>query len=427
MAKLGTTTSGGLSKYVSGTVGELEISMKSAQKVTHNGQAVVIAKTQQNQDTLKQFADLAMKQATEKDALALTLTTNSGKTINFKGFEKPKAAGGNRGDMAEGIIGAAIAARFINKNKAITPALVKDVLRQLTPKKSANGKGLICDIEMVSLNQNPNVKDTVRFYLSLAEINMTNLLDSKNWTSLDDLIQSGVKYANGNTVKAWSKLLYENNQKNFIEVLSDGLGNQTGTKVDVAVRVDNEKTNINVSLKAGDVKQFGQVGGSEFEKQIVLWSTLCMVDVYSLESKYNKLVEEKKVPQAVYMTYEYVAKQMNAMLKVPKQKESFLNALGSGIEYFATLREENVTLVQMNKSEAKVYNFKGVAKAIAPLDLEVIVKDSAGKPKLILQDKKKRALLEVRVKAENKPNGEVYIRNYIEKGALMGDLIAMYA
>lgn len=427
MAKLASTTSGGLSKYVSPLIGELEISMKSAQGVTHNGQRVVIAKTQENQNALKKFAELAMKQATEKEALNLSLTTNANKVITFKGFEKPKASGGNRGDMAEGIIGAAIAARFINKNKDITPSLVKDVLRKCVTKKSANGKGLIVDQEMVSVNENPKVKDTVRFYLSLAEINMTNLLDSKQWSALDDLIMSGVKYANGNTVKAWSKLLYENNQKNYIEVLSDGLGNQTGTKVDVSVKVDNEKTNINVSLKAGDVKQFGQVGGSEFEKQIVLWSTLCMIDVYSLEAKYNKLVEEKKVPEAVYMTYEYAAKQINAMLKVPAQKEKFLKALGSGIEYFATLREENVTLVQMNKSEAKVYNFKGVAAAIAPLDLECIIKDSAGKPKMILQDKKKRSLLEVRVKAEGKPNGSVYIRNYVEKGALMGDLIAMYA
>ena len=428
MAQIRTTSPGQLTKYVAPLIGEIEISMMNQQGIIWNGQRVVIAKTQQNQETLKQFQKLATNRATEKDSYALVLTTNSNKTITMGSFEKPKTgAVGNRGDMAEGIIGAAIAARFINKNKDITPALVKKFLTKLTPKKAPNGKGLVCDITMPSPNANSNVTDDCRFYLSLADVNMTGLLDKKNWPTLEDLFMSGVKYANGNTVKAWSKLLYENNQHNKIEVLSDGLGNQTGTKVDVSVMVDGQKTNINVSLKAGDVKQFGQVGGSEFEKQVTLWDTLAKINVKSLETKYNRLVSEKKVPEAVYMTYEFAAKQINAMLKAPTSKKKFLSDLGSGIEYFATLREENVTLVQMNNSTAKIYNFKGVADTIAPLDLECIIKDSAGKPKMILQDKKKRPLLEVRVKAENKPNGGIYIRNYVEKGALMGDLIALYA
>ena len=428
MALLRTTSPGQLAKYVGPLVGEIEQAMMNAQGITWNGNRVVIAKTMQNQQVLKEFQKLALNRATEKDSYALVLTTNQNKAVTMGSFEKPKTgAVGNRGDIAEGIIGAAIAARFINKNKDITIQDIKNVLMKLDPKKSVNGKGFICDITLPSLNKNPKVVDDCRFYLSLAEVNMSGLLNKNYWASLNDLFRSGMRYANGNTVKAWSKLLYENNQKNFIEVLSDGLSNQTGTKVDVAVKVDNQKTDINVSLKAGDVKQFGQVGGSEFEKQIALWSTLCSIDVISLETKYNKLVEQKQVEKAVYMTYEYVAQQINRMISAPASKKKFLQNLGSGIEYFATLREENVTLVQMNASEAKIYNFKGVADAISPLDLEVLVKDSAGKPKLILQDKKRRALLEVRVKAENKPNGGVYIRNYVEKGKLMGDLIAVYA
>ena len=428
MAQIRTTSPGQLTKYVTALIGEIESSMINQQGIIWNGQPVVIAKTKKNQDTLKEFLKLSKVASTEKDAYALVLSTSLNKTVSMGSFEKPKTgAVGNRGDIAEGIIGAAIAARFINKNKNITSTLVKEVLSKLKPKKAQNGKGMEGDITMPSPNASSKVTDDCRFYLSLADVNMTALLDKKNWASLDDLFNSGVKYANGDTVKAWSKLLYENNQYNKIEVLSDGLGNQTGTKVDVSVRVDDQKTNINVSLKAGDVKQFGQVGGSEFEKQITLWSNLCSIDVNSLESKYNALIAKKKVPEAVYMTYEFAAKQINTMLKSPASKKKFLGALGSGIEYFATLREENVTLVQMTNSEAKIYNFKNVANAIAPLDLQCIIKDSAGKPKMILQDKKSRVLLEVRVKAENKPSGEIYIRNYVEKGSLMGDLIATYA
>ena len=52
---------------------------------------------------------------------------------------------------------------------------------------------------------------------------------------------------------------------------------------------------------------------------------------------------------------------------------------------------------------------------------------STGKPKLIISNKGGKVLLEFRVKQENKPNGEIYFRNYIEKGPLLGDLIASMA
>jgi len=56
------------------------------------------------------------------------------------------------------------------------------------------------------------------------------------------------------------------------------------------------------------------------------------------------------------------------------------------------------------------------------------IKDTAGKPKILIKDKKKqKTLLELRVKIENKPNGSTYIRNIVEKGPLLGDLISFYS
>ena len=47
------------------------------------------------------------------------------------------------------------------------------------------------------------------------------------------MLLSAVRYANSTTVRKWSKLLYENNRYDKIEVVSDGLGGQKTTKVDV--------------------------------------------------------------------------------------------------------------------------------------------------------------------------------------------------
>lgn len=427
MALLRTTTSGSLTKYIAPLIEQIENSMKTGSSISWNKQNIQILNSKENRDVLDNFLKLGVKKTTEKKAYALELKSTLGRSVSIGSFEKPKAkAVGNRGDIAEGIIGAAIAARFVNKNQTITVQHVKDVLSSVNPKKAAGGKkGFISDILLPSVNENNYVIDHVRFYLSLAEVNMKGLLDTTNWTALDGLFKSGVKYANGNTVSAWSKLLYENNQENLIEVLSDGLGNQTGTKVDVSVKVDGEKTNINISLKAGDVKQFGQVGGSGFDKQVELWDTLAKIDVTSLEKDFYKLLGDKKIEEALYLTYNHAAKVINRQLSIPISSKKFIENLGSGIQHFATLREENVTLVQMNKSEAKVYKFDGVAEALSSLNLECVIKDSSGKPKMLIQDKKRGPLLEIRVKQENKPNG-YYIRNYVEKGKLMGELIAHY-
>jgi hypothetical protein len=279
----------------------------------------------------------------------------------------------------------------------------------------------------VSENKNPKIKDNVKFYLSLARVNMDALENPSNWASLKDIFESAVKYANGKTVIAWSKLLYENNQKNHIDVISDGLGGQTTTKVDVKVKVDDTPTNINLSLKAGDVKQFGQVSGVEFEKQLLLHKKLFGIDVSTLEKKYEENISKKLPNQAVYLVYEYVSKQINTKLATKASREKLLSTLGSGIEYFATLNEENVTLVQLNKSQAKIYTFNGVKEAIMPLKLKAEVVDSAGKPKIIIKDATKGNLLEVRLRAEFKPDGRPYLRNVIEKGDLLGKLIAVYA
>jgi hypothetical protein len=62
-----------------------------------------------------------------------------------------------------------------------------------------------------------------------------------------------------------------------------------------------------------------------------------------------------------------------------------------------------------------------------PLKLKAEIVDSAGKPKIIIKDAVGGNLLEIRLRAEYKSNGEPYLRNVIEKGELLGKLIAVYA
>lgn len=421
MATLRTTTAGQLSKYSSAVKEVIENSMTKRTQVKSGSKSYTIDNNPQNIKTLAAYIELAGSRSTEKQALNLTLTASGNQTFTIGNLDKPKDAG-NKGDIAEGILGAAVAARFINKNENIDIDKIKTVLRSLGSTVTK-----IKEKDFDSENKNPKIIDNVHLYISLAESNMKVLLDSSKWTSFNDLFQSAVKYANGDTVIAWSKLLYNNNQKNNIEVISDGLGNQSGTKVDVKVKVDGKVTNIKVSLKAGDVKQFGQVAGSEFSKQLLLWKNLLNIDVTTKEDDYTKNLQTGNVNEALYKTYSYVADQINIKLAGSSSKTQFLKDLGNGIRHFATLNEEDVTLVQLSRNEAVVYTFDKVYDSIKTVDLTAIIKDSAGKPKLVLQDKDKRPLLEIRVKAEGRPDGSTYIRNYVEKGELMTGFLSKKA
>ena len=375
----------------------------------------------------KDNADIIASEDAAKAKGLLFKDSSSNDFYRLNDFAKTKefggsGAGGNKGDVSEGIVGAAIAARFINKNQDITPKDIQDVIAAMT------GSGTKMDTKYASLNKNPRIVDDVRFFLSLAKANMDALRDPKNWPMFKDLFESSSKYANGKTVKEWSELLYGNNQYNYIEVISDGLGGQKTTKVDVRVVIDNMHSNINISLKAGDVKQFGQIGGVEYEKQHFLWDKAANIDISRIKGKYEKLLADGEAVEAVWASYEFVKDQLNSAFRSADGRKTLLKDLADGILFFATLNEKDVTLVQLSRNEAKVYNFDNVQKALESIpDLKAEIRQSSGKPRMLITDSTGKSLLEFRVKQENKSGGEVYIRNYIEKGPLLGDLLASQA
>jgi hypothetical protein len=426
MALLRTSTD--LNKYVAAFLNEVQSSMKTnGYLLEWNKKKYKIKKSKENEKALNEWVE-HVKNNNFKEANSVILISEDNKELTAGSFSKPKSgASGNRGDIAEGIFGAAITARFVNKNRDINELDIKNILKRI---KSGTGKTR--DKEFKSINENPKIVDDVRFYLSLGNVNMKALLDETQWAALSNLFTSSVKYANGKTVQAWSKLLYENNRYNYIEVISDGLGllggGQSSTKVDVKVLVDKVPTNINVSLKAGSVKQFGQISGVEFEKQKEFHKKLFNADVSSLENKYNDHLKKNMPEKALYLTYKHSASFFNRSVTNTRNKDNILKHLGKAIDYFATLHEENVTLVHLDKSDAKVYNFSSIKDALIGLSLIAEVKDTAGKPKILIKDKKKqKTLLELRVKIENKPNGSTYVRNIVEKGPLLGDLISFYS
>ena len=208
MAVLRSTSPGQLGKYVIPTIDIIKSGSVSTATKTYK-----LKKSKFNEDAIEKFAELGMKGSSfQKDALLIPLETTDSKKqfIEIGTLNKPNVKY-NLGDMAEGVVGAAITARFIYKNRNINAQLVYGVLRALAKSGVTNypgKKGKQVEKTFKSANQNPKVMDDVRCFISLAEVNMMALLAKNNESLIKEYVDSAVKYANSNNVKKWSKLVY---------------------------------------------------------------------------------------------------------------------------------------------------------------------------------------------------------------------------
>jgi hypothetical protein len=336
----------------------------------------------------------------------------------------------NKGDISEGILAAAITARFLSKTKSISYNDVISVIKKLKKPKGAT-KGLTTETEFQSPNEQKKVVDKVICKVNLADINMKAFLSMNSYNNKDvkQIVEMSVKYANGKNIMSWTNLLYENNQYNVIEVLSEGLLDQTGTKVDLKVLVDKKQVGVGISLKYGDVKQFGQVGGSKWESMEKLFKPLDVKFSKKTEDDYIKMLSEKKVAPALTLAYSEAVKQLNK-----KASKKLVELISNFMKYHATLGEKDVVLLQLKKNEALVYDFSVLQRKLLGYNLKIEL-DSGNTDKLtgfkggskipkinILIAETDEILLTIRLKLEgNRVNSKgvrlpLTVRSYVEKG-----------
>lgn len=328
------------------------------------------------------------------------------KTSDFGGT----AGKGNRGDMAEAIFAIAITCRFINKNTTVSEPDVIKVINTIDPLRQK--QQFIYD----SPNKDKNIVDKVIFTLHLSPSNLSALTDDTALVALKNLIQSSVTYANSQSVTKWAKELYENNMFNKIDVQAIGTLKQKETKVDVQVLIDDKEVDINVSLKAEEVKQFGQVYGSGFEKQEILWKSLFGIDPSGFKKDYyNKLSDTKDHISAIAEVYKGMADLITTNLKTRKQKT--YESISKGVKYYATYNQQNVTLVQLTKNEAVVYDFNNLSLLLSTTQLQAKYISHKATPEISLVDTRGKALFNVRCRRDGNK-----IRNVIEKGPLLTEL-----
>lgn len=356
----------------------------------------------------------------------------------------------NKGDVAEGILGAAIVASIISPEKPVTYASVIRVLNELNKNKDrSKSNKVVVKSTQFTVPRNPKIKgskdDKVTFTLGLSQNNFNGLFNSNFIESMSGIVNAAIKFANSESVRGYATKVYNDPKSNEIQVKSVGTENQKGTKIDLVVIEDGQYVPWgSMSLKAGGTKQMGQVGkkfsASNGSRGISdLFSSLFGVSIDpNLGGMYEKAISsgtEKDVISAITRVYK------NAELKINErfggdQEEliDLLKTLARGIQSEAVLDETNIILVHLGMNDFKVLDFKNLVNLMNDDSVEVeIGTDLRLQSKvpylsiwLTVNGKEYGNIISIRPKIRFREDGSLgEFRHYVEKEAGLAKLIQL--
>lgn len=337
----------------------------------------------------------------------------------------------NKGEIVEGIYGAATMARLVNRpNDDITPQDVYNIIARLPD--TPQGGSVVINAE----EANSDITDNFELIVKLKPQPYADLKNTKKIDAMmGNIVRSVVAFVNNETIPRYAKLFAENQRPDSVDIISDGISDETGTKTDVQLIYKDENgqpirelIKYGQSVKVGAVKQFGQVGGGKasdtlekrFEKLEFMWDKFG-VDVSPLKDMFTKSSRIEDAYEKVYDEAAKILKQDLAGINVDKEK-AFLEKFINGIKFFATLNDDNVNLIQFDEKGYFVLDFSRLNKLFdMGMDFDVIVQKGVAKsdpsiklPKITVIDAKtKTPFFSIRMYRA----GTGYIRNYIEKEA----------
>ena len=361
------------------------------------------------------------------------LKTQTGSSITIGALRKPaefgSAKGFNTGQIAEGAIGAAVVARFVKREKPITPEDVVDIIRQLGDGEES-GKNLKGGLNVTSGN------DSVYFNLVLPKGDYNALYGGvskeKMHPDMQGVINSSTEFANSSAVSTALEKIIADTGPNKVSINSDGASDQTGTKADLFLDIDGTTVNL-LSLKAGDVKQFGQGSGYTYDKLDGFFKDTFGVGV---AKQYEDELDGKDPREAftiIHEVYASIAQALQAELSghnIPTEAR-FVERLYKGINQHATRGDDSVTMVVLKKTPnapgfTELQFGKALQDAMENTNLTVDYKTpgqgsaiidilgepmGGGKPQLL-----------VRTRGNFKSEGKGYVRNIVEMGPLLKTL-----
>lgn len=331
----------------------------------------------------------------------------------------------NRGEVSEGILGAAMFAKFTKRQPGeevgqVTPADITNVLDTL----QAQGD----DTYSVTVNDaESEIADTVSFILRLKTGPYQDLMNPLKRKLITNELASAAAYVNNPMAERYSKYFYLNGRADEINIMADGAASESEKKTDVWVAIRDKNgamrtLKLNASLKVGGVGQFGQVGGSGIESMTKLFGYFG-IDVSPYVDKFEKAYKTDQFKAVEYM-YRQITDELQSKLAGNDDTEEarFVDSIAHAVTHFATLGDSNVELVDFDKGGFKILRFKNLEYKLRNVNLTASYTGKT-RPEISIHDVEnpKKELIAIRCKIENKPSGP-YVRNIIEKGPLLEEI-----
>lgn len=371
----------------------------------------------------------------DKNARNIELTTDDGQVIKLNQVLKTAEYKGgkpfNSGDVSEGLLGAAVAARFMSRDKDIESKDIIAVLKDLGPGTKAGNTGN----NLAGTTRGRSANDSVEFKLALNQANYKMLQTVANdpnniHPDISKMINSAVLFANTNpgVLSAVDKIV-DDPEANQVVVSSDGVSEQTGTKADLFLSIDGTSVNL-LSLKAGDVKQFGQVSGYNFRAiQQFFEQTFGanIPDNLRTADEGDALAGFKDIQAAYQEAADDISQELAGQR--PKREADFVERLYKGIAYHATRNDSAISMVILNTGAIPGYKELGFGpeldQAMRQVDLDVALETNPKNSRLQIfgtkEDGTRSQLLQMRSNYQIEA-GKPYVRNRVEMGPLLKEI-----
>ena len=333
----------------------------------------------------------------------------------------PKAP--NKGDTAEGLLGAAMFAKLRKREGAGIGAVTLDDVWEVFDRMSP-----VSDTDyMVTAKDMGGSTDKIWFRLKVKSIVKNALSNQDLRKKLSNWAMSPVNYVNSKQGTDYADQFYKNGQPDEIGIISDGLSAQTDRKSDVFTVVRDPvsgniaKELLPISLKAG-AEQFAQHSGSSYKAMDEMFSRMGIALDSNSKDTYDSLQKQGKPEEAVYGIYTQAAKIFNDTVVTDKAEATFISQLANALNGWATGGNDNVQLVSFgSKGSFEVLQFNNLVPKMKTLDLEAVTHWGEN-PKFIIKDGTQGIMFHIRTYMQTKNDGTKYQRNVIEKGPLLSKI-----
>ncbi len=387
----------------------------------------------------------------------IKLTTDDGSQFKLSDvYKSPEIKGGadgktkfwNLGNVIEGIMGAAVTAKFSSPNKEITEKDISQILLKLkagTPVLPKKGKSKAQPITPFSYSTKTG-EDSLTFTLSLNSTDLNALMMSvndqpklKEYPNNEEIFKAFTNaaiYVNtANTVKTAIARVHADSNNNQIIIESEG-GNpekQTSTKADLFITIDGVRERL-LSLKSKTIPQIGQVSGHAFDNLDAFFKSVVGINIPNhFASKFPagtfQMVGRQIFEEGYPPVYKYVFSKLNGELANDDDRVeyNFIKQVYDGIIHHATLGED-VVIVYLSPSAKKAYTElrfgSDLLEALHNFDLKPVLANTAtlkivGVPKteLAMQIAGNKDLELIQMRSYISANTTV--RNIVEVGPLL--------